>query len=146
MSSMSKARTTMRWMAVAAAAVGLAALTTGAQAQGRSQGYPYSIMTPEPWLAPKYRTPRGLERPARTQSEGYPKRSRSNRGIALAKPPSIVPGVRRPIPNLAPVNRGYVPGGGTETFGDRVSRCAHQQALFRVPGSASSVYMHNCAM
>jgi hypothetical protein len=50
--------------------------------------------------------------------------------------PTILPGLN-PIPNLPH---------GTETFQDRASRCAQQQALYNVPPSASALYMHTCTM
>jgi hypothetical protein len=50
--------------------------------------------------------------------------------------PTILPGLP-PIPNLPH---------GTETFQDRASRCAQQQALYNVPPSASALYMHTCTM
>jgi hypothetical protein len=33
---------------------------------------------------------------------------------------------------------------GVETFQDRASRCAHQQGLYGVPGTASNQYMSAC--
>src|SRR5262245_27871981 len=127
---------------VLAAVVG-AALVSSAAAQGY-KGYPYSIMVPEePWLAPKFKSPRGLKQtvtPPRVAPAPPPAQ------IAKPAPPIVLPGVTNPIPNLAPVPRGSVPGGGSETFGDRVSRCAQQGAAFGVPGDKSSVYAHTCAM
>jgi hypothetical protein len=48
--------------------------------------------------------------------------------------PTFLPG-RNPIPNLPH---------GPETFQDRASRCAHQQGLYGVPGTASNQYMSAC--
>jgi NifB/MoaA-like Fe-S oxidoreductase len=50
--------------------------------------------------------------------------------------PTILPGLN-PIPNLPH---------GTETFQDRASRCAQQQALYNVPAGSSALYMHTCSM
>jgi hypothetical protein len=50
--------------------------------------------------------------------------------------PTILPGLN-PVPNLPH---------GTETFQDRASRCAQQQALYNVPANASALYMHTCSM
>jgi hypothetical protein len=49
--------------------------------------------------------------------------------------PSIVPGVRNPVPNLPH---------GPETYQDRASRCAFQSGLYNVPGTARSQYMGGC--
>jgi len=49
--------------------------------------------------------------------------------------PSIVPGIRNPVPNLPH---------GPETFQDRASRCAFQSGLYNVPGTARSQYMGGC--
>lgn len=49
--------------------------------------------------------------------------------------PSIVPGIRNPVPNLPH---------GPETFQDRASRCAFQSGLYDVPGTARSQYMGGC--
>jgi hypothetical protein len=46
-----------------------------------------------------------------------------------------VPGLARPIPNLPH---------GAETFQDRASRCAYQQGINGVPGTASTRYMGAC--
>jgi hypothetical protein len=60
-----------------------------------------------------------------------------HRGFASNPGPTILPG-GKVIPNL--------PHGTPETFQDRASRCAHQQGLFGVPGSAASTYTSACAM
>jgi len=63
-------------------------------------------------------------------------------GMPVAKPntaiteqaPTILPNGRT-VPNLPH---------GPETFQDRASRCAHQQGLNNIPGSASTQYMAAC--
>lgn len=55
--------------------------------------------------------------------------------VAQEQGPSIVPGVRNPVPNLPH---------GPETFQDRASRCAFQSGLYNVPGTARSRYMGGC--
>lgn len=55
--------------------------------------------------------------------------------VAQEQGPSIVPGVRNPVPNLPH---------GPETFQDRASRCAFQSGLYNVPGTARSRYMGAC--
>ena len=51
------------------------------------------------------------------------------------QPPTLVPGTAKPIPNLSH---------GAETFQDRASRCAFQQSINGVPGTASNRYMGAC--
>ncbi len=144
-----------------------------AAAQGYN-GYPYSIMTPEPGIATHRRGGRAASGIPRVRSSHEPAaplalRSkhrklfavRGSSGSVLPTPlrrtplippegggissahappqeqgPTIVPGLS-PIPNLPH---------GAETFQDRASRCAHQEALYGVPNSASSQYMSACAM
>jgi hypothetical protein len=50
---------------------------------------------------------------------------------------TVVPGLTNPVPNLPH---------GPETFQDRAARCGMQQGLYGVPPTASSQYMHACAM
>jgi hypothetical protein len=142
-----------------------------AAAQGY-QGYPYSIMTPEPGTTGHHRAtaaaparlPRAsllgrekfvakLHRPPKVfvthgssgsvlptplpRTQAIPP---EGGGVAAApalpneQSPTFLPG-RRPIPNLPH---------GVETFQDRASRCAHQQGLYGVPGTASNQYMSAC--
>jgi hypothetical protein len=51
------------------------------------------------------------------------------------QPPSIVPGITNPVPNVPH---------GVETFQDRASRCTFQSSLYNVPGTARSQYMGSC--
>jgi len=103
----------------------------------------YSIMTPEPWVAPKYRSPRGLpQKPSVTVPRPVAPPSVT---IVRPEPPTVLPGGQT-VPNLPPVNQGIVPGGGVETFGDRAARCAHQLGLYGMPNDQRSVYMHSCTM
>jgi hypothetical protein len=146
----------------------LAATPRPATAQGY-QGYPYSIMTPEPGsrhrggaAIPPADT-RTLHEPPASATARYPRRAlvaRGSSGSVLPtplprtqlippegqsapivrappqeQPPTIVPGIARPIPNLSH---------GAETFQDRASRCAFQQGINGVPGTASNRYMGAC--
>ncbi len=136
---------------------------------GGDSNYPYSIMTPEPGTGHHGASGRsrhikssGAEkplaaRPPRTSSYAV----RGTSGVVLPTPlpktqlippeggsapiihtgpqeqgPTVLPGMN-PIPNLPH---------GTETFQDRASRCAQQQGLYGVPATATSLYMHTCAM
>ena len=92
----------------------------------------YSIMVPEkgskrelpePWLAPKYKSPRGT-----VKHVTLPK-SKIVTPPSAAVPPSVfVPQTGRTFQNLPTVS-GSAPGGG-ETFQDRAARCAHQAGVY----------------
>ena len=124
---------------MACAAILAALLTPAARAADDN----YSIMTPEPWLAPKYRSPRGL--PQKPRAAVPRPVTPPSVTIVRPEPPTILPDGRS-VPNLPPVSQGMVPGGGAETFGDRAARCAHQLGLYGVPNDQRSVYMHSCTM
>jgi hypothetical protein len=122
----------------------------------------YSIMAPEPSVtghhrAVSVRTPRSLRAvrtPVRQSTLGssglveptpLPRTQAiplEGNGAPMLRPPlqeqgpTILPGLN-PIPNLPH---------GTETFQDRASRCAQQQALYNVPAGSSALYMHTCSM
>lgn len=154
-----------------APALALFAATPGpAIAQGY-KGYPYSIMTPEPGSARRHHGVKALppaetraaHEPAASTTARYPHRglvARGSSGSVLPtplprtqlippegqsapivralpqdQPPTLVPGFARPLPNLPH---------GAETFQDRASRCAYQQSINRVPGTASTRYMGAC--
>ena len=92
----------------------------------------YSIMVPEkgskrelpePWLAPKYRSPRG------TVKHVVLPKSKIVTPPNAAVPPSVfVLQTGRTFQNLPTVS-GSAPGGG-ETFQDRAARCAHQAGVY----------------
>jgi hypothetical protein len=104
-------------------------------------GDSYSIMAPEPWLAPRHQSPRGIPRePNAARPRPVPQPTPR---VARPAPPVVLPN-GQVIPNLPPVNQGIVPGGGRETFGDRALRCSHQAGVYGVPGDQRSVYMHSC--
>ena len=154
---------------VAPALALLAAAPGTAAAQGY-KGYPYSIMTPEPGSAKRHRgvtatspaDTRAVHEPAETtpryrhralvargssgsvlptplpRTQLIPPERRSAptvRSLPQEQPPTVVPGIARPIPNLPH---------GAETFQDRASRCAFQQSINGVPGTASTRYMGAC--
>ena len=109
---------------------------------------PYSIIRPEPgqknakpepWLAPKYQSPRGtrehigMPRPARPETPAP---------TAKAPPPILVPETGRVLPNLPAVS----PSGphGTESFQDRAARCAHQAGVYGDAAGNRSAYIGSC--
>lgn len=100
----------------------------------------YNIMRPEPWLAPKYKSPRASKQrvaPPRTQPALEPR-------IAEPPPPIVLPETGRVLPNLPMLPQGSVPGGRPETFGDRSLRCSHQAGLYGVPGDQRGSYIGAC--
>jgi hypothetical protein len=151
------------------------AASAAAQARDIEMGgdgnYPYSIMAPEPGSghhrgvaparsrhlkSPDVDKPLAT-RPPRTSSYAV----RGSSGVVLPTPlpkTQLIPpeGGSAPIIRAAPQEQGptVLPGmnpipnlpHGTETFQDRASRCAQQQALYGVPASATGLYMHTCAM
>jgi hypothetical protein len=117
-----------------------------AHAQNRNQGYPYSIMAPEPGTFPGVIPPRRSMAHPLTPSKPSRGAPSQPRAIPQAAPPIVVPGVATPIPNLQPVPRGSVPGGGAETFSDRAIRCSQQSSMFNVPTTSVGSYMHSCSM
>jgi hypothetical protein len=125
---------------VMSAGASLVAGTASAGARDRFSD-PYSIMAPEPWLAPKYQSPPGLPQRPRA-ARPRPHRSPTVT-VAPTPPPVIVPN-GPVVQSLPPVNHGIVPGGGRETFSDRAVRCTHQGALYGVPGSQQGSYMSSC--
>jgi hypothetical protein len=107
----------------------------------------YNIMKPEPgaraatepWLAPKYESPRGtIQRPVAPR----PPRVETRR-IPDVPPPIVVPQTGRSLPNIQPV----VPGagvGGRETSQDRATRCTHQAGMYGAPAGDRSSYITTC--
>jgi hypothetical protein len=105
----------------------------------------YSIMVPEkgskrelpePWLAPKYKSPSGTVKHVR-----LPK-SKIVAPPNAAVPPSVfVPQTGRTFQNLPTVSGS---GGGAETFQDRSARCAHQAGVYGQAAGNAGNYMGSC--
>jgi len=124
-----------------------AALATPAPAQsGNILSDDYQIMVPEkgskleqpePWLAPKYQSPRGT-----VQHVRIPKSK-------IVRPPSATdPGyVYVPQTGQTFQNLPSLPGsgrGGAETFQDRAIRCTHQAGVYGQVGANRGSYMGSC--
>jgi hypothetical protein len=106
----------------------------------------YSIMRPEkgarpaqpePWLAPKYRSPRGTVKHVLTPHRGSLPQPR-----AAVPPPIVVPQTGRVLPSL-PTTPGSGPG-GSETFQDRALRCAHQAGVYGPAAGDRNSYIGTC--
>ena len=114
---------------------------------------PYSIMRPEPgtrqskpsepksfepWLAPKYKSPRGTP-----QNVKPPRTSPPLLQAAPQTPPPIyVPETGRLLPNLP-----ALPGAGlsgAETGQDRALRCAHQAGVYGAAAGNREAYVGSC--
>jgi len=124
------------------AALALALSVASAVAQQPGDG-PYDIMKPErqghfePWLAPKYKSPRSLNRPVRV-----PRSPPLPQAQAMTPPPIVVPETGRALPNL-PVTSGNGPG-GRESFQDRALRCTHQAGLYGSAAGDPGIYTRSC--
>lgn len=94
----------------------------------------------EPWLAPKYKSPRstrervGVPRPVEPKA-ALPKKPK-------VPPPIVVPETGRALPNLPTIS----PSGprGTETYQDRAARCAHQAGVYGDAAGNRPNYINSC--
>src|SRR6476660_8934287 len=123
------------------------ALATPSAAQsGNILSDDYSIMVPEkgskrsqpePWLAPKYKSPRGT-----VKHVSIPKSKIVNPPRAAVPSSVYVPQTGRTFQNLP-----TLPGagrGGAETFQDRALRCSHQAGVYGQVGANRGNYMGGC--
>jgi hypothetical protein len=129
----------------------LAAAVAGPSVAQSGSGYSimqddYSIMVPEkgykpskpePWLAPKYQSPRGTVKKAviprsRTVPQPY----------AATPPPITVPQTGRTLPNFPTISGSGQ--GGAETFQDRAVRCAHQAGVYGPAAGDRNAYVGTC--
>jgi len=126
--------------------VALAFVLSAAPAHGQSGDERYSIMrpekdakpaAPEPWLAPKYQSPRGTrEHVVIPRSVPAPPRQ------TTVPPPLYVPQTGQVLPNLPTVS-GAGPG-GAETYQDRAARCAHQAGVYGAAAGDRNAYVGSC--
>jgi len=109
-------------------------------------GDDYSIMKPEkgarpsrpePWLAPKYKSPRGT-----VKHVVIPRSKAIEPPNTAVPPPIVVPQTGRVLPNL-PTAPGAGPG-GRETFQDRAARCAHQAGVYGQAAGDRNAYIGTC--
>jgi hypothetical protein len=123
-----------------------AILAAPAHAQNSILGDNYSIMVPEkgykpsqpePWLAPKYKSPRGTVKHVK-----LPKSTVVPMPNAQVPPDLYVPQTGRVVPNLPTVSGSG--RGGAETFQDRAARCAHQAGVFGQAAGDRGSYMGAC--
>jgi len=115
-------------------------------AHAQSDDERYSIMrlekgakpaAPEPWLAPKYQSPRGTrEHVVIPRPVPVPPRA------TTVPPPLYVPQTGQTLPNLPTVS-GAGPG-GAETYQDRAARCAHQAGVYGAAAGDRNAYVGSC--
>jgi hypothetical protein len=102
----------------------------------------YNIMVPEkgvrtqkqaePWLAPRYETPRSQRQPVIVVPENPRARTQ-----ATVPPPILSPRTGRALPNL--------PGASSsEGFQDRAARCAHQAGAYGNDINSPAGYIGAC--
>ncbi|HZL31244.1 MAG TPA: hypothetical protein VFC54_09320 [Pseudolabrys sp.] len=123
--------------------VALSAIAASAQACAQSRDDPYTIMRPEPgekpepWLAPKYKSPRGTR-----EHVVHPRAAAPPPQVRAQTPPSIyVPETGRVLPNMAMPGAGP---GGAETGQDRALRCAHQAGAYGAAAGDRNSYIGSC--
>lgn len=105
---------------------------------GTKQPKPSEPNSSEPWLAPKYQSPRGTPQ--------HVKRSRTSLPLMQAAPqtppPIYVPDTGRLLPNLPALPGAGV--GGAETGQDRALRCAHQAGVYGQAAGNREAYVGGC--
>jgi hypothetical protein len=114
--------------------VGLMVASIAASSRAQSDDERYTIMRPErpePWLAPKYKTPRSVRQPiAVAPAIAAPRRPEP-------LPPIVVPETGRLLPNLPDASR-------SETAQDRAMRCAHQAGVYGRATGDRNAYVGSC--
>jgi len=118
--------------------VALLALVVPTSAYAQSDDDPYTIMKPEPWLPPKYQSPRGTKQHIEKRRSTPAPQPR----VQGVPPPLYVPQTGRVLPNL-PMGVGAGPG-GAETSQDRAVRCAHQAGVYGQAAGDASAYIGSC--
>jgi hypothetical protein len=98
----------------------------------------YKPSKPEPWLAPKYRSPGSTsKRVVNPRSTNVPQPQ------AVTPPPLYVPQTGRTLPNLPTISGSG--RGGAETYQDRAARCAHQAGVYGSTATGNrNAYVGGC--
>ncbi len=116
---------------------GVAAIAPVLPTHAQTDDERYSIMRPEkdakpgrpePWLAPRYRSPRGTP-----QHVVIPR--------TTSPPPLYVPQTGQTLPNLPTIGSGP---GGRETYQDRAARCTHQSGVYGQAAGDRNTYIGSC--
>jgi hypothetical protein len=117
--------------------VALSAVSAYAQSDIMVPEKGYKAEKPEPWLAPKYKSPRGT-----VKRVTIPKSTTVQPPSAAVPPPIIVPQTGRVLPNLPTVSGSG--RGGAETYQDRAARCAHQAGVYGQAAGDRNTYIGTC--
>ena len=122
----------------------LTMIVSAAPAHAQSDDERYTIMRPEkpepksePWLAPKYKSPRGTRQHVVIPPPAPVPQTRNG-----LPPPLYVPQTGQSLPNLPSVS-GLGPG-GRETAQDRAARCAHQAVVYGQAAGDRNAYVGSC--
>ena len=97
----------------------------------------YKPSKPEPWLAPKYKSPRGT-----VKKVVIPRSKTVPQPYAATPPPITVPQTGRTLPNFPTISGSG--RGGAETFQDRAARCAHQAGVYGPAAGDRNAYVGTC--
>ncbi len=130
----------VRILRIAAAVFAVAALVLSLSAPAHSEDTSYYIMKPEPWLAPKYRSPRGTVQHVKPVAPVKPGADIPTRGFT-PPPPLVVPSTGQVVPNL-PIMPSQP--GNRESFSDRAVRCSHQASVNGAAVGNPSAYIGAC--
>ena len=122
------------------ALLALTLVASALSAHAQSDDERYSIMRPEkpePWLAPKYKPPRGTR-----EHVVIPRPAPAPQTRSTVPPPLYVPQTGQTLPNLPAV----APSGpgGRETYQDRAARCAHQAGVYGQSAGDRNGYIGSC--
>ncbi len=126
------------------ALLALATIAAVLPAHAQSDDERYTIMRPEkgarpepkyePWLAPKYKSPRGTR-----EHVVIPQPAQTLQPRTQVPPLLYVPQTGQTLPNLP------TPGsGGRETTQDRAARCAHQAGVYGQAAGDRNAYIGSC--
>jgi hypothetical protein len=115
----------------------LTALMSAPPVRAQSDDDRYTIMRPEPWLAPKYQSPRGT----RQRQVAPPSIPEPQQQYGTVPPPMVVPQTGQVLPNLPTIGSGPR---GTETSQDRALRCSHQAGVYGPAAGDRNAYVGGC--
>lgn len=114
------------------------ALLTPALAHAQSDDERTTIMRPEPWLPPKYQSPRGT----RQQVQPIKPMAVPRLGAPPPPPPIVVPQTGAVLPNMPTLSPSGP--GGRESYQDRAARCAHQAGVYGAAAGDRGAYIGTC--
>jgi hypothetical protein len=122
------------------ALLALTAMVSAVPAHAESDDERYAIMRPElpePWLTPKYKSPRGTRQHVVT-----PQPIPVPQTHVTVPPPIVAPQTGQVLPNLPTISGSG--RAGAETYQDRAARCAHQAGMYGQAAGDRNVYVGGC--